>query len=348
MTNNIQFGLHTFGDVTVDLAGRQLSQAEVIRHVVEQGVLADQVGIDVIGLGEHHRPDFAISAPDVVLAAIASRTKHIHLTTAVTVLSSDDPVRIYERFATLDAISNGRAEITMGRGSFIESFPLFGYDLNDYNQLFEEKLDLFAQLRAEKTVTWQGHTRAALSNQEVYPKTVHPQGIPTWIGVGGTPASVVRAAKYGFGLSLAIIGGPAIRFRPLVDIFHESLQKYGHPQQPVGIHSFGHVGKTDEAAKEEFWPYYAALITQYAKERGWPMPTREQFEREIAAGALYVGSPATVAHKIAETLQALSAQRFDMKYSNGPLPHAYMMSSIRLYGEEVKPRVLEILKKNAE
>lgn len=343
MPAKYQFGLHTFGDVTVDLNGEMLTQAEVIRHIVDQGVLADQVGIDVIGIGEHHRHDFAVSEPDVVLAAIAARTRHIHLTTAVTVLSSDDPVRVYERFATLDAISTGRAEITMGRGSFIESFPLFGYDLNDYNLLFEEKLDLFAQLRSEQAITWEGKTRAALKNSQVYPKTSHPHGIPTWIGVGGTPESVVRAAKYGFGLSLAIIGGAPSRFRPFVDLFHESLTKFNQPVQPVGIHSFGHVGKTDEAAREEFWPHYKHLITGYAKERGWPMPTLEQFNREIEHGSLYVGSPETVAKKIANTMSVLSADRFDMKYSNGTLPHERMMSSIELYGTKVAPLVRDIL-----
>lgn len=343
MSEKIQFGLHTFGDVTADLEGHKLTQAEVIRHIVDQGVLADQVGIDVIGVGEHHRADFAVSAPDVVLAAIASRTTHIHLTTAVTVLSSDDPVRLYERFATLDAISNGRAEITMGRGSFIESFPLFGYDLNDYHLLFEEKLDLFAQLRAEQAVTWEGKTRAALKNMQVYPKTIHPHGIPTWVGVGGTPESVVRTAKYGFGLSLAIIGGSPSRFRSFVDLFHESLIKFNQTMQPVGIHSFGHVGETDEEAREEFWPHYKYLITGYAKERGWPMPTIEQFNHEIESGSLYVGSPDTVAQKIAKTLTVLSANRFDMKYSNGTLPHELMMSSIEHYGTQVAPKVREIL-----
>lgn len=343
MSEKYKFGLHTFGDVTVDLNGKMLTQAEVIRHIVDQGVFADQVGIDVIGIGEHHRHDFAVSEPDVVLAAIASRTKNIHLTTAVTVLSSDDPVRLYERFATLDAISNGRAEITMGRGSFIESFPLFGYDLNDYNLLFEEKLDLFAQLRHEEAITWQGKTRAALNNLQVYPKTIHPEGIPTWIGVGGTPESVVRTAKYGFGLSLAIIGGPPSRFRPFVDLFHESLTQFNQPEQPIGIHSFGHVGKTDDIAREEFWPHYKHLITGYSKERGWPMPTIEQFNREIEYGSLYVGGPETVARKIANTLGVLSATRFDMKYSNGTLPHELMMSSIELYGQQVAPLVREIL-----
>lgn len=343
MSNKPQFGLHTFGDVTADLTGKILTQAEVIRHIVDQGVLADQAGIDVIGVGEHHRHDFAVSEPDLVLSAIATRTRRIHLTTAVTVLSSDDPVRLYERFATLDAISNGRAEITMGRGSFIESFPLFGYDLNDYNVLFEEKLDLFAQLRSEEAITWSGKTRAPLANQQVYPKTIHPQGIPTWVGVGGTPESVVRTAKYGFGLSLAIIGGPAARFRPFVDLFHESLTKFQQPLQPIGIHSFGHVGKTDDIAREEFWPHYKHLITGYSKERGWPMPTIEQFNREIDSGSLYVGSPETVAKKIANTLQILSADRFDMKYSNGTLPHEYMMSSIELYGTKVAPIVRDML-----
>uniref|UniRef100_UPI00056C0323 LLM class flavin-dependent oxidoreductase n=1 Tax=Microbacterium sp. B24 TaxID=95616 RepID=UPI00056C0323 len=237
---NVELGLDTFGDVTVGEDGERLSDAQTIRDIVDQAVLADQVGLSFFGVGEHHRHEFAVSSPELVLAAAAARTEKIHLGTAVTVLSSDDPVRVYERFATLDALSAGRAEVILGRGSFIESFPLFGYDLGDYEVLFEEKLDLFSQLLTEKPVTWQGTTRAALNNADVFPKTEN--GIRAWVGVGGSPESVARTARYGYGLMLAIIGGSADRFRPYVDLYHRSLASFGHSEaMPVGVHSPGHV-----------------------------------------------------------------------------------------------------------
>jgi probable LLM family oxidoreductase len=341
--NRLELGLDTFGDVTAGPDGNLLGQADVIRNVVAQGILADQVGVDVFGVGEHHRPDYAVSAPEIVLAAIASRTERIKLTSAVTVLSSDDPIRVYQRFATLDAISNGRAEVSLGRGSFTESFPLFGFDLADYDRLFEEKLALFAAARTEQPVTWQGSIRAELTNQQVYPKTTHPEGLPTWIAVGGTRESVVRTARYGFNLTLAVIGGEPARFAPYVRLFHQSLKKYGFDGRRVAIHSPGHIAHTDEEAKEQFWPHYRQLITKLGRERGWPPPTREGFEAETIHGALYVGSPETVAHRIAETVRSLGADRFDLKYGSGPLPHALMMTSIELYGTVVKPRVLELL-----
>jgi probable LLM family oxidoreductase len=339
----LELGLDTFGDVTAGADGKLLTQAAVIRDVVAQGVLADQVGVDIFGVGEHHRPDFAVSAPEIVLAAIAARTERIKLTSAVTVLSSDDPIRVYQRFATVDAISNGRAEVSLGRGSFTESFPLFGLDLADYDRLFEEKLELFAAVRAEKAVTWRGSTRDPLANQEVYPKTEHAGGMPVWIAVGGTPESVVRAARYGFNLTLAIIGGSAARFAPYVRLFHESLEKFSFDRRRVAIHSPGHIARTDDEAKEAFWPHHRALVTKIGRERGWPPPTRPQFESETAHGALYVGSPETVARRIADTVRTLGVDRFDLKYGSGPLPHDAMMASIELYGTVVKPRVMELL-----
>jgi probable LLM family oxidoreductase len=341
--NRVELGLDTFGDVTAGPDGNLVGQPEVIRNVVAEGILADQAGVDVFGVGEHHRPEFAVSAPEMVLAAIASRTERIKLTSAVTVLSSDDPIRVYQRYATLDAISNGRAEVSLGRGSFTESFPLFGLDLGDYDRLFEEKLALFAAVRSERPVTWQGTTRAPLTNQQVYPKTGRPEGLPVWIAVGGTPASVVRAARYGFNLTLAVIGGEASRFAPYVHLYHDSLQKHGFFRGRVAIHSPGHVARTDEEAKEQFWPHYRQLIEKLGRERGWPPMTRAKFDAEITHGALYVGSPETVARRIAETVGTLGADRFDLKYSTGPLPHDWMMSSIELYGTAVKPRVLELL-----
>jgi probable LLM family oxidoreductase len=335
----LEMGLDTFGDVGVDSQGRPETQAQALRNVLDEGVLAEQVGVDYFGVGEHHRPDFAVSAPEVVLAAIAGKTSRIILGSAVTVLSTDDPVRVFQRFSTLDAVSNGRAEVILGRGSFTESYPLFGYDLSQYNALFEEKLELFVHLLEQKPVTWSGRTRSGLTNQLVYPPVEgHP--LRTWIGVGGSPESVIRAAKHGLPLTLAIIGGPAIRFLPFVDLYRRSLSELGKPQLPIGVHSPGHIATTDEQAKEEVWPHYLAMMNRIGRERGWPPRGRDDFERETGPdGALYVGSPDTVAKKIVRTVKALGLARFDLKYSSGTLPHTAMMKSIELYGREVIPRV---------
>lgn len=342
MHQDLTFGLDTFGDVTVDADGHRVHQAQVIRDVVEEGVLADQVGVDAFGVGEHHRDDYAVSSPDMVLAAIGARSSQISLGTAVTVLSSDDPVRVYERFATLDAVSSGRAEITLGRGSFIESFPLFGYDLQDYEALFTEKLEIFARLRSEGPVTWKGRTRPPLTDANVYPKTERGS-IPTWIGVGGTPESVVRAARYGFNLALAIIGGESARFKPFVDLYHRAAAEYGHGRLPVAVHSPGFVADTDDEAREQLYPHFKANRDRIGRERGWGPTSRSDFEREVAEGAVYAGSAETVARKIAATVHTLGVDRFDLKYSNGTMPHAQLMHCIELYGTRVIPRVREIL-----
>ncbi|TGY37562.1 LLM class flavin-dependent oxidoreductase [Microbacterium laevaniformans] len=340
---NVELGLDTFGDVTVGEDGERLSDAQTIRDIVDQAVLADQVGLSFFGVGEHHRHEFAVSSPELVLAAAAARTEKIHLGTAVTVLSSDDPVRVYERFATLDALSAGRAEVILGRGSFIESFPLFGYDLGDYEVLFEEKLDLLSQLLTEKPVTWQGTTRAALNNADVFPKTEN--GIRAWVGVGGSPESVVRTARYGYGLMLAIIGGSADRFRPYVDLYHRSLASFGHSEaMPVGVHSPGHIADSDAQAWDELYPAMEANRNAIGAERGWPPYSRLQFQHDIGPeGAVYAGSPETVARKIAATMKTLGATRFDLKYANGTLSHAKLMRSIELYGTKVAPLVSEML-----
>jgi probable LLM family oxidoreductase len=344
MTDAIELGLDTFGDITLDANGRPLPHAQVLRDVVEEAVLADQVGLAFIGLGEHHRKDFAISAPDVIGAAIAARTSKIHIGSSVTVLSSDDPVRVYERFSTLNAVSNGRAEIIVGRGSFTESFPLFGFDLQQYELLFEERLDLLASLLEEKPVTWSGTTRSALQNQVVYPPIDPGKKLHVWVGVGGTPKSVARAAHYGLPLMLAIIGGSSRRFVPYVELFSRALSESGKPSLPVGVHSPGHVAASDEEAREQLWPNYQILMSRIGAERGWPPVTRAQFDREAGPdGALYVGSPETVAKKIAVTVRALGLTRFDMKYANGPTPHTQLMTSIELYGTKVAPRVKELL-----
>lgn len=340
--HDLELGIDTFGDVTIDADGRPLPYGQVIRNVVDEGVLADQVGIDAITIGEHHRDDFAVSAPYIVLAAIAARTERIRIGSGVTVLSSDDPIRVFQRFATIEAISNGRADIIMGRGSFTESFPLFGYQLQDYQTLFEEKLNLFAEVHKEQPVTWQGTTRAPLVDQMVYPTTENGS-LRTWVGVGGSPESVVRAAHYGFPLMLAIIGGQAERFAPFVELYHRALTQLEKPWQPVGVHSPGYIADTDEQAREELWPAYEQMFGRIGRERGWGPTTYEHFRAEVEHGALYVGSPETVARKIADTVSNLGIQRFDLKYSTGPLQHEKLMHAIELYGTQVIPRVRELL-----
>jgi probable LLM family oxidoreductase len=341
------FGLDTFGDVTHDDEDHPLSHAQTIRDLVEHGVLADQVGVDFFGIGEHHTDDFPLSAGDVVLAAIAARTTQIRVGSAVTVLSSDDPVRVFQRYSTLDAVSGGRAEVILGRGSSIDSFPLFGYDLADYEDLFEEKTDLFAEIVKGGPVTWEGKTRPALKSQDVVPHAERP--FPVWIGVGGSPQSVIRAARYGFSLMLAIIGGSPTRFAPFSQLFRQALDSFGRAPLPVGVHSPGHVAATDEEAREEFWPRYLEVITHVSKTRGFAIPTEEYFMYEIGAqGALYVGSPETVAQKIAKNLTALGANRFDLKYGMGGLSHQALMTNIELYGTQVVPRVRELLASGRE
>ena len=343
MTQELELGLDTFGDVTLEEAGRPKPAAQVLREVVEEGVLADQVGVDFFGVGEHHREDFAVAAPEVVLAAIAARTERIKLGTAVTVLSSDDPVRVFQRFSTLDALSNGRAEVILGRGSFTESFPLFGYALEDYEELFEEKLDLFTRLRDEQPVTWSGRTRAPLRRQEVFPHTESGR-LTTWVGVGGSPQSVVRAARHELPLVIAIIGGESERFRPFVDLYHRVLEESGSPRLPVAVHSPGHIAPTDREAREQLYPHFKAMRDRIGAERGWGPMRPGEFEAMAGpGGSLYVGSPETVAAKIAATAKALDLSRFDLKYSAGSLPHDAMMRSIELYGTEVVPRVRELL-----
>jgi probable LLM family oxidoreductase len=343
MAQSIELGLDTFGDVTVGTDGRKLAQAEVLRHVVEEAALADQLGLAFFGVGEHHRKDFSISAPEVVLAAIAARTTQIHLGSSVTVLSTDDPVRVFERFSTLNALSNGRAEVIVGRGSFTESFPLFGFDMAHYEDLFEEKLQLWAELVKGESVTWAGRLRSPLSNQTVYPPS-ETGTLHTWVAVGGSPESVVRAAQYGFPLMLAIIGGNPQRFNGYTELYKQMLQRFGKPMLPIGVHSPGHVAATDEQAKEDIWPHYEGLMNRIGSERGWAPIGRAHFEREAGPdGALFVGSPETVAAKIARTIKALGLSRFDMKYSNGTLPHDKLMTSIELYGRKVVPLVREQL-----
>ena len=342
MPQTFEFGLDTFGDVTAGEGGALLSHAQVIRNVVEEAVLADKVGVDFIGLGEHHRDDFAISSPEIVLAAIAARTSRIRLGTSVTVLSSDDPIRLFERFATLDAVSNGRAEVILGRGSFTESFPLFGFDLAQYETLFEDKLDLFAKLIRNAVVNWQGTSRTPLVDQAIFPQLEHGR-LRTWIGVGGSPESVVRAAKYDMPLMLAIIGGDPRRFERYVDLSHRAHGHFGTAVLPIGVHSPGYVAETDERARAEMWVGYKQMRDRIGRERGWPPMTPAEFDQEIERGSLYVGSPETVARKIATTMKALRLSRFQLKYSAGPLSHDNLLRGIELYGTKVIPLVHQIL-----
>ena len=342
-SSTILLGLNTFGDVGTAADGSPKPHAQVIREVVEEGKLADQVGLHAFGVGEHHRKDFAVSAPEVLLAAVAAETQSIRLASAVTVLSSDDPVRVFQRFSTLDAISQGRAEVILGRGSFIESFPLFGLDLEDYEVLFEEKLELFDRVRSQKPVHWEGRTRGPIRGLTAYPH-LEEGLLDTWIGVGGTPQSVVRAAHYGYPVSFAIIGGEPARFAPFVELYKRSLEKFDKPYTQLATHSPGHVSDTDEQAREELFPHWLAMRNRLGAERGWGPGSKTEFNAQASrAGALYVGSPETVARKIADTHRALGTERFDLKYSNGTLPHDAMMKSIELFGTKVAPLVADML-----
>ncbi|MGW3874824.1 LLM class flavin-dependent oxidoreductase [Streptomyces sp. NPDC005055] len=340
-----EIGLNSFGEVATD-NGRTLSDAETVRLLVEEAALAESSGLDVFSVGEHYRPGHVDSAAPVLLSAIATATKRIRLGTSVTVLSTNDPVRLYHEFSTLDAVSNGRAQLVLGRASATESFPLFGYDLADYEELFEEKLELFMRLQREEKVTWSGALRTPLVEQRLRPRMRHG-GIPTWIGVGGSPHSVIRAAGYGLPLMMAIIGGRPQRFAGHVKLYLQALQQAGHEPQPIGQHSLGLVADTDEEAVETWWQYWQPVVAQAAEERGFYKPTRERYEAEIEQGALFIGSPETVAHKIAQTARGLHLNRFDLEYDIMHLPRQARARTIELLGREVAPRVRELLAKES-
>ena len=330
----MELGIYSFAEVTggVDPAQR-------LRDLVEEIVLADQVGLDVYGLGEHHRPDYVSSAPAVVLAAAASRTERIRLTSAVTVLSSDDPVRVFQDFATLDLLSGGRAEIMAGRGSFIESFPLFGYDLEDYDSLFAEKLELLLKLRRSERVTWSGRHRAPLDGLAVYPRPVQNL-LPVWLAVGGNPPSALRAGTLGLPMALAIIGGQPERFAPLVDLHRQAAQRIGHAPLPVSLNTHGFVADTAEAAAEEFFPPYADVMTELGRERGWSPMSRGDFDAMTdLRGAIMLGNPEQVAEKIVFQHGIFGHQRYLMQLSVGTMPHRSVLRAIELLGTEVAPLV---------
>ncbi|MGW1545120.1 LLM class flavin-dependent oxidoreductase [Streptomyces sp. NPDC002309] len=343
-TTGFELGLNSFGEVATDGGGRPLGDAETVRLLIEEARLAESVGIDVFSVGEHYRAGHNDSATPVLLAAIATATERIRLGTSVTVLSTNDPVRLYHEFATLDAASNGRAQLVLGRASATESFPLFGHDLADYEELFEEKLDLFMRLQREETVTWSGKFRPPLVEQRPRPR-MPPGGIPTWIGVGGSPHSVVRAARYGLPLMLAVIGGRPQRFAGHVELYHRTLEQYGHARQPVAQHSLGLVADTDEEATETWWQYWQPVVAALAEERGFYKPTRERYLAEVGQGALFVGSPETVARKIATMARDLRLSRFDLKYDVMHLPREARARTIELLGTEVAPRVRHLLTK---
>ena len=345
--DDVVFGIDTFGDIPTDDDGKLMTHAAAIRQVVDEAVLADKLGIDYIALGEHHRSEYSISSPETVLAGIATKTSRIKLASGVTVLSSDDPVRVFQRFATVDALSNGRAEVILGRGSFTESFPLFGYDLTDYQILFEEKIDLFSKLLTEKPVTWNGTTRAPLEDADVFPKTESGL-IRTSVGVGGSPESVIRAAKYGFPLMLAIIGGSPDRFVPYVELYRHASKDLDKTPHPVGMHSPGFIAETDEEAKRIAWPAYKTSYDRIGKSRGWAPFSRPHFEQEVALGSMYVGSPETVAKKIASAIKSLDVRRFDLVYGGGPMAASARLKMIELYATKVIPRVRELLAEDSK
>ena len=340
----MEIGLTTFVETTPDVnTGKVISHAERIREVVEEIVLADQVGLDVFGVGEHHRKDYACSAPAVLLAAAASQTKHIRLTSAVTVLSSDDPVRVFQEFSTVDAISSGRAEIMAGRGSFIESFPLFGYDLKDYDELYEEKLDLLLQLREKEVINWSGKHRPDIVNRGVYPRPVQDP-LPVWIASGGTPQSVVRAGVLGLPLVLAIIGGSPLQFANLVKLYYRAAEEAGHDisKLTVASHSHGFVAESTDVAVEKFFPPTQRAMNVLGRERGWGPYTRETFDyARSLEGALYVGDAKTVAEKIIFLRKKVGITRFMLHCPVGSMPHEDVMKAIELLGKEVAPMVRE-------
>ncbi|MFT8401100.1 MAG: LLM class flavin-dependent oxidoreductase [Lentilactobacillus diolivorans] len=342
--NNLQFGIETFGDIVSAEDGSLLTAGQSIRQIVKEGELADKLGIDVIGVGEHHRPDYSVSSPEVVLGAIASVTQNINLATAVTVLSSDDPIRVYERFATLEGLSNGRAQVMLGRGSFTESFPLFGYDLTDYDDLFNEKLELYSQLIKEKPITWHGKFTPSLKDQDVYPKTDYA-GLETYIGIGGSPESIIRTARYGYKVILAIIGGQADRFVPYIDLYKKAAAQYKMPIQPIAVHSHGFIADDEEQAVAVAWKNIKANFDRIGLTRGWAPMSREQFDGETKSGSFYVGNPEHVAQRIARTIKLLDLGRFDLVYGAGNQTAAQRERMIELYATKVIPRVKEILTK---
>jgi probable LLM family oxidoreductase len=342
---DLEFGLNSFGDVATD-GGRVLTDAETLRLMVEEAQLAESVGLDVFSVGEHYREGMVDSATPVLLAAAAQATSTIRLGTSVTVLSTQDPVRLYQQFATVDGISGGRSQLVLGRASAIESFPLFGYDIAEYEDIFEEKLDLFLRLMREDRVTWSGRYRSPLDQVRLHPR-MPEGGIPAWIGIGGSPDSVVRAARHGLPLMMAIIGGRPERFAGHADLYLRALAQFGRPESPIGQHSLGLIADTDDEAKTVHWKYWEPVVKQLSQERGFYAPTAARYAEEVDTGALYVGSSETVARKIAGIVRVNRLSRFDLKYDVLHLPREVREHSIRLFGEQVVPRVRELVAAHA-
>ena len=340
----MELGIYTFAELTPDVhTGKTISAKQRLRNLIEEIELADQVGLDVFGVGEHHRPDYAVSTPVVPLAAAAAKTERIRLTSAVSVISSDDPVRVFQDFATLDLISDGRAEIMAGRGSFIESFPLFGYDMSDYDALFEEKLELLVRLRESEGISWQGRFRPGLDGQGVYPRPVQ-NPLPIWIAVGGNPDSAVRAGSLGLPMALAIIGGEPVRFAPFAEIHRRAAEQAGHGRPALSINSHGYIAEDSAEAAEEWLIPFKLMMDRIGRERGWPPLTRAAYEQSISpGGANFVGDPATVAEKIVAQHRVFNHDRFLLQITVGSLPHEKVLRAIELFGREVAPRVREAL-----
>ncbi len=341
----MELGVYSFAEVPLDPAGGQGNAGARLRNLMEEIELADQVGLDVFGIGEHHRPDYAVSSPATVLAAAASVTKNIRLTSAVTVLSSEDPVRVFQQYATIDLLSKGRAEIMAGRGSFIESFPLFGFDLRDYNELFTEKLDLLLRLVKEPRLSWDGKHRAALDDQSIFPRP-HQNPLPVWIAVGGTPESVARAGRLGMPLALAIIGGQPARFGSVVQLYKDTYERAGHDlsKMQIGINSHGFIADSTEEAVALSYQPYVDVIGRIGRERGWPPPTRQHFDRERSEkGALLVGDPSEIIDKILYEHELFGNTRFMIQFTLGPMPHKKVLRCIELFGTKVAPAVRKAL-----
>src|SRR5688572_10049950 len=336
----MELGIYTFADMTPDkVSGKAVNAHKRIQQLLEEITLAEQVGLDVFAVGEHHRPDYAISAPAVVLGAAAALTKKIKLSSAVTVLGSDDPVRIFQSFATVDLLSSGRAEIMVGRGSFIESFPLFGYDLNQYDELFAEKLELLLKINRQEIVSWKGKHRASLINLGVYPRPLQHE-LPIWLAVGGTPQSAVRAGTLGLPMALAIIGGYPDKFVPFINLYRETAAKAGHENLPLGINSHVYVGETSQQAGDEFYPAYSAMMNRIGKERGWAPLRRMDFDAMCSpTGSLVVGSVQEVIDKILYEHSLFNNTRFLAQMSVGIMPHTQILKSIELFGTKVAPAV---------
>ncbi|HET7000790.1 MAG TPA: LLM class flavin-dependent oxidoreductase [Puia sp.] len=336
----MELGISSFAELTPDpVTGKTISGHQRMKDLIEEIELADQIGLDVYALGEHHRPDFIVSSPAIVLAAAAVKTSHIKLSSAVTVLSSDDPVRVFQDFSTVDLLSGGRAEIMAGRGSFIESFPLFGFDLKDYDELFSEKLDLLLKLNESEKISWQGKHRSPIRNLGVYPRPFQKK-LPVWIAVGGTPESVIRSGRLGLPMALAIIGGSPANFLPLVELYRKTSTAAGHSHLPLAVHSHGYISEDSQQAADEFFPSYAYVMSNIGRERGWPPTTRAQFEAgRSKQGALLVGSPQQVIDKILFEKELFGLDRFLLHVSVGTMPHAQIMHSIELFGTKVAPAI---------